>query len=73
MKLAMVKTHHRLRQEKMQTRIVLTVHDELVFEAPEGEVDAATAIVQTEMQGVYPLRVPLRVDTGVGLNWRDAK
>jgi DNA polymerase-1 len=73
MKLAMVKTHHRLRQERMQTRIVLTVHDELVFEAPQAEVDSATAIVRAEMEGVYPLRVPLRVDVGIGLNWRDAK
>jgi DNA polymerase I len=73
MKLAMVKTHDRLRREKMRTRMVLTVHDELVFEAPDAEVDAAKAIVQAEMEGVHPLKVPLRVDLGVGLNWRDAK
>ncbi|HTV54221.1 MAG TPA: DNA polymerase I [Terriglobia bacterium] len=73
MKLAMVKTHDRLRKERMQTRMILTVHDELVFEAPESEVESAKVIVQSEMEGVYPLRVPLRVGVGVGLNWRDAK
>jgi DNA polymerase I len=73
MKLAMVKAHRRLKQERLQTRMILTVHDELVFEAPEAEVEAAKALVKAEMEGVYPLRVPLRVDLGVGLNWRDAK
>jgi DNA polymerase-1 len=73
MKLAMVKAHARLRREKMKTRIILTVHDELVFEAPESEVEAAKSLIQAEMEGVYPLRVPLRVEIGVGQNWRDAK
>ena len=73
MKLAMVKTHHSLLEKTMQTRIILTVHDELVFEAPEAEADAAMALVQQEMEGVYPLSVPLRVEVGMGLNWRDAK
>lgn len=73
MKLAMVKLHRRLRENKMQTRMVLTVHDELVFEVPEAEVDSAKALVRAEMEEVYPLRVPLQVDIGVGLNWRDAK
>lgn len=73
MKLAMVKTHARLRQEKMKTRMILTVHDELVFEAPEAELESAKTIVQQEMENVHPLLVPLRVEIGVGLNWRDAK
>lgn len=73
MKLAMVRTHRRLRAENMQTRMILTVHDELVFEAPEHEVECASALVRAEMEGVHPLRVPLRVDIGIGLNWRDAK
>jgi DNA polymerase I len=73
MKLAMVKVHRRLREQKMKTRMILTVHDELVFEAPEAEVEAASALVQQGMEGVYPLRVPLRVEIGVGENWRDAK
>lgn len=73
LKLAMVKVHERLRVEKLKTRMILTVHDELVFEAPQGEVDAARLIVKTEMEGAYLMRVPLRVEIGVGMNWKEAK
>jgi len=73
LKLAMIKVHDRLRREKMQTRMILTVHDELVFEAPESELDSARAIVKAEMEGAYLMRVPLRVEVGVGKNWKDAK
>jgi DNA polymerase-1 len=73
LKLAMIKVHDRLQREKMQTRMILTVHDELVFEAPESELDSARAIVKAEMEGAYPLRVPLRVEVGIGKNWKDAK
>lgn len=73
MKLAMVKGHARLQQKKLRTRMILTVHDELVFEAPEVEVEPASEIIRAEMEGVFPLRVPLRVDLGVARNWRDAK
>ena len=57
----------------MQTRMILTVHDELVFEAPEPELDRAKEIVREEMEGAYPMRVPLKVDVGVGQNWKEAK
>jgi DNA polymerase-1 len=73
LKLAMVKVHARLRREKMQTRMILTVHDELVFETPEPELDAAREVVKAEMEGAYAMRVPLRVDIGVGKNWKEAK
>lgn len=73
MKLAMVRLHARLVREKMQTRMILTVHDELVLEAPEVEVDRARQIVKSEMEGAYALKVPLRVDVGVGKNWKEAK
>jgi DNA polymerase-1 len=73
MKLAMIKVHARLAREKMRTRMLLTVHDELVFEAPEAELGPAREIVQAEMEGAYPLKVPLRVDIGVGQNWKEAK
>jgi DNA polymerase I len=73
LKLAMVKVHARLGREKLRTRMILTVHDELVFEAPEREVDRARQVVKEEMEGAYPMRVPLRVDIGVGLNWKEAK
>ena len=73
LKLAMVKAHARLASETMQTRMILTVHDELVFEAPEAELDRAREIVRVEMEGVFPLKVPLRVDLGSGRNWKEAK
>jgi DNA polymerase I len=73
LKLAMVKTHERLKREKLKTRMILTVHDELVFESPEAEVDSAREIIRTEMEGVYPLKVPLKVDMGAGKNWKEAK
>ncbi len=73
LKLAMVKAHERLRREKMKTRMILTVHDELVFESPEAEVDAARQVIRAEMEGVYPLKVPLKVDLGTGKNWKEAK
>jgi DNA polymerase-1 len=53
--------------------MILTVHDELVFEAPEAEIDTAKEIVRAEMEGVYTMRVPLKVDLGVGQNWKEAK
>jgi DNA polymerase-1 len=73
MKLAMIKVHARLQGEKMRTRMILTVHDELVFEAPEAELEQARKIVEAEMENAYPLKVPLRVDIGVGQNWKEAK
>lgn len=73
MKLAMIKVHTGLGREKMRTRMLLTVHDELVFEAPEAELEQAREVIQAEMEGAYPLKVPLRVDIGVGQNWKEAK
>ncbi|HUI40634.1 MAG TPA: DNA polymerase I, partial [Terriglobia bacterium] len=73
LKLAMVKAHARLRRESLGTRMILTVHDELVFEAPEAELDLARAVVREEMEGVWPMAVPLRVDLGAGRNWKEAK
>jgi DNA polymerase I len=73
LKLAMVKVHARLRRETMRTRMILTVHDELVFEAPVSELEPARQLVRQEMEGVHPLKVPLRVDLNVGSNWREAK
>jgi DNA polymerase-1 len=73
LKLAMVKAHGRLGREKLKTRMILTVHDELVLEAPESELDAAREIVKAEMEGAFPMKVPLRVDLGAGKNWKEAK
>ena len=70
-KLAMIRIHEHLRG--MQTKMLLQVHDELVFEAPPEEVEAVRAVVKSEMESVERLDVPLVVDVGVGDNWRDAK
>ena len=70
-KLAMIRIHENLRG--MQTKMLLQVHDELVFEAPPEEVETVRAMVKSEMESVERLDVPLVVDVGVGDNWRDAK
>ena len=57
----------------MQSRMLLQVHDELVFEAPQSEKDDLKELVKREMETVYELNVPMVVDTGMGPNWRDAK
>jgi len=73
LKVAMVRTDARLRREGFTTRLVLTIHDELLFEGPEEEVERATALVKEEMEGAYELDPPLVVDVGVGTNWLEAK
>ena len=73
MKLAMVKLHARFAREKLRTRMIMTVHDELVVESPEAELETARAAVKAEMEGAYALKVPLRVDIGSGKNWKEAK
>jgi DNA polymerase I len=72
-KIAMVRADRRLRERGMRTRLVLTIHDELLFEGPEDEVEAATSLVREEMEGAFTLDPPLKVDVGVGDNWLDAK
>jgi DNA polymerase-1 len=52
--------------------MILQVHDELVFEAPEGEVDVLSALVTEEMRGALPLSVPIVVEIGAADNWLDA-
>ncbi len=70
-KLAMLRIDEKLRG--MQAKMLLQVHDELVFEAPPEEVDTIRAMAKREMEGVCKLDVPLLVDVGAGDNWRDAK
>jgi len=72
-KLAMLHIDEALRSEGLKTRMLLMVHDELVFEAPEAEVDRVVDLVRAKMRDVYPLSVPLVVDVGVGKSWADAK
>jgi DNA polymerase-1 len=67
----MIRIHRDLVERKLKTRMLLQVHDELVFEVPEGEVEEVRELVRERMENVQALSVPLRVDVGVGPNWRD--
>ena len=70
-KLAMIAIDERLREKKLAARMILQVHDELLFEAPAKEKEALEKLVKQEMEGVYKLVVPLLVEIGTGPNWRD--
>jgi DNA polymerase-1 len=72
-KVAMVRCHRALREKGTKTRLVLQIHDELLFEGPPGEMDDATELVRREMCAAYQLDPPLEVDIGVGRDWLDAK
>jgi DNA polymerase I len=75
-KVAMINVHKKLRQELPEIKMILQVHDELIFEVPSRELGNATRLVQAEMEGVgkhLGLSVPLKVDLGVGTNWRAAR
>jgi DNA polymerase-1 len=70
-KLAMINIHRRLRNERSSARMLLQIHDELVFEVPPGELDRVARLVADEMSGVLELSVPLKVDLKSGDNWAD--
>lgn len=72
-KLAMIKIDAELSQRKLRSHMTLQVHDELVFEVPEDEIEPMRELVCDHMQNVYPFKVPLLVDVGVGQNWRDLR
>jgi len=72
-KVAMLHIHEALRREGFHARMLLQVHDELVFEVPESEVERLTPLVKRLMEGAAALSVPLVVDVGVGKNWLEAK
>ncbi|MFP5213728.1 MAG: DNA polymerase I [Acidobacteriota bacterium] len=71
-KKAMIDVDRALRQKGLKTAMLLQVHDELVFEVPRKELDAAKALVREEMENVWDLAVPLKVDLGHGDNWEEA-
>lgn len=68
-KLAMVRIHRRIRQEKLASRMILQVHDELIFEVPVSEQEVMGPLVRQEMEAALPLKVPVVVDVGFGANW----
>jgi len=72
-KIAMVRIWQMLNKKELSSKILLQVHDELVLECPEQEVAEAQKIVRHEMENAVVLKVPLRVDMGLGHNWMDMK
>jgi DNA polymerase I len=72
-KIAMIRIDQRLHEENFATRMTLQVHDELLFDVPEKEVEQVKQLVRHEMETVIQLKVPVVVDCGVGPNWRDLK
>lgn len=71
-KLAMIAIDRRIRQEKMASRMILQVHDELVFNVPASEVESLSALVEKAMKEALPMQVPIEVEVGVAPNWLDA-
>jgi DNA polymerase I len=72
-KVAMVRCHVALREADLKTRLILQIHDELLFEGPPGEMEQAEKLVRTEMCRAYDLDAPLEVDIGIGKDWLVAK
>ena len=72
-KVAMTRIHRAILDQGLRSRMLLQVHDELVFEVPPGELERMRELVRSRMENVVELRVPLVVDLGVGPNWLDAK
>lgn len=72
-KLAMLRVHRRLLAEKFRSRMLLQIHDELVFESPPEEVESLGELVRQEMSAAIDLRVPLKVDLKVGRNWAECE
>jgi DNA polymerase-1 len=71
-KVAMLRVSTALKSAGLKSRMLLQVHDELIFEAAPGELEALTALVRTEMAAATSLRVPLEVSTGTGRSWAEA-
>jgi DNA polymerase-1 len=72
-KLAMIRVDRALQEANLKARLILQVHDELIVEAPEAEVPRAAEILQREMEQAAQLRVPLKVELGIGRDWHACK
>jgi len=71
-KVAMIKVDEALREKKLESAMLLTVHDELVFEVPPAELDKVTGLIKEIMEGVWELKVPLKINIAKGKNWDEA-
>jgi DNA polymerase-1 len=72
-KIAMIRIDRKLREQDLRTKMTLQVHDELLFDVPEDEIDQVRTLVKSEMENVIELKVPVVTDVGIGQNWRDLK
>ena len=72
-KIAMVKVYNRLKKEKLKSRLILQVHDELLIEAHKSEINKIYEILSSEMENAVKLKVPLDIDVHEGANWYEAK
>ena len=72
-KLAMVKVYNRLKKENLKSEMILQVHDELILNVKENELEVVKALVKEEMENVLKISVTLEVDTNIGNTWYDAK
>jgi len=68
----MIKIHNHLKQKNMKTKMIIQIHDELVFELPEPEIEMAKTLIKNEMENTIDLSVPIKVDIGLGKNWLEA-
>ena len=71
-KLAMLRLHAAMKEAGLASRMILQVHDELIFDVAPGELETVKELVREQMEGAYPLRVPLVVDMGWGKDWLTA-
>ena len=71
-KIAMIRIHEKLKQGSYKSKMLLQVHDELVFDIHKNEMDELKELIKSEMESAYALSVPLVVDLGVGHNWLEA-
>jgi len=71
-KLAMINIHNEIKLQKMKSRMLLQVHDELLFDAHKSEVDDLKVLVKDLMENAMPMGVPILVEVGTGDNWLDA-
>ncbi|UCE05308.1 MAG: DNA polymerase I [bacterium] len=71
-KVAMIKIFNRIKEKKLATKMIMQVHDELVFEVPKSEVDMVKNLVRSEMENAIELSVPIKADIGIGNNWLEA-
>ena len=69
----MLRVADTLKREKLETKMIMQVHDELLFEAPESELEAAKILIKREMEAAATLDVPIIVEIGVGDDWMNAK